>query len=140
KSYEYDYVFKDGDSIYWIKKSDSYGNNGYTGKLSYFDGSTVKEFNNNLLYMKDYSEQNFAIHQTLGSKKIYYSGYNDSLISFDFTTQNTRAVYFTNNKNVTGSGDPFNDKCNPYIGFKVGLSYNEKFYFTDGHSLYSYRE
>lgn len=141
KSYEYDYIFKDGDSIYWIKKSDSDDTNGYTGKLSYFDGSTVKEFNSNLLYMNSKSEQVFTIHQTSnGNKKLYYRGYNNALISFDFTTLNTRAVYFTNNKNVTGSGDPFKDKCNPYISYGDGLSYNEKYYFISGSSLYSYSE
>lgn len=140
QSYEYDYIFRDGDSIYWIKKSDSAGVNGYTGKLSYFDGSSVKELNEDLLYMDGYSDQVFKIHQTSGNKKIYYSGYNRSLISFDLTTQKTRAVYFTNNKNVTGSGDPFKDKCNPYIGFGDGLSCNGYFYFTAGDSLYSYRE
>lgn len=140
QSYEYDYIFRDGDSIYWIKKSDSAGVNGYTGKLSYFDGSSVKELNEDLLYMDGYSDQVFKIHQTSGNKKIYYSGYNGSLISFDLTTLKTRAVYFTNNKNVTGSGDPFKDKCNPYIGFGDGLSCNEYFYFTAGGSLYSYRE
>ena len=140
QSYEYDYIFRDGDSIYWIKKSDSAGVNGYTGKLSYFDGSSVKELNEDLLYMDGYSDQVFKIHQTSGNKKIYYSGYNGSLISFDLTTQKTRAVYFTNNKNVTGSGDPFNDKCKPYIGYGDGLSCNGYFYFTAGGSLYSYRE
>lgn len=140
QSYEYDYIFRDGDSIYWIKKSDSKGNNGYTGKLSYFDGSSVKEFNSNLLYMSEKSDQDFSIHQTSGNKKLYYYGYNGSLISFDLTTQNTRAVYFTNNKNVTGSGNPFNDECKPYIGYGDGLSYNGYFYFTAGESLYSYRE
>ena len=140
QSYEYDHIFRDGDSIYWIKQSDSDGVNGYTGKLSYFDGSSVKELNEDLLYMDGYSEQVFKIHQTSGNKKIYYRGYNDSLISFDLTTQKTRAVYFTNNKNVTGSGDPFDDKCNPYIGYGNGLSYNGYFYFTAGNSLYSYRE
>ena len=140
QSYEYDYIFRDGDSIYWIKQSDSDGVNGYTGKLSYFDGSSVKELNEDLLYMDGYSHQVFKIHQTSGNKKIYYSGYNGSLISFDLTTQKTRAVYFTNNKNVTGSGDPFKDKCNPYIGFEDGLSCNGYFYFTAGNSLYSYRE
>lgn len=140
RSYEYNYIFRDGDSIYWIKKSDSAGVNGYTGKLSYFDGSSVKELNEDLLYMDGYSDQVFKIHQTCGNKKIYYSGYNGSLISFDLTTQNTRAVYFTNNKNVTGSGDPFKDKCNPYIGYGDGLSCNGYFYFTAGGSLYSYRE
>lgn len=140
KSYEYDYIFKAGDSIYWIKKSDSYDTNGYTGKLSYFDGSSVKELNKDLLYMDDNSDQVFKIHQTSGNKKIYYSGYNGSLISFDLTSQNTRAVYFTNNKNVTGSGDPFKDKCNPYISYGDGLSYNEKYYFISGSSLYSYSE
>ncbi len=138
QSYEYDYIFRDGDSIYWIKKSDSAGINGYTGKLSYFDGSSVKECNNDLLYMDGYSV--FKIHQTSGNKKIYYSGYNGSLISFDLSTQKTRAVYFTNNKNVTGSGNPFNDKCKPYIGYGDGLSCNGYFYFTAGGSLYSYRE
>jgi len=140
QSYEYDHIFKDGASIYWIKKSDSYDNNGYTGKLLYFDGSSVKEFNSNLLYMSNKSNQNFSIHQTSGNKKLYYYGYNGSLISFDLTTQKTRAVYFTNNKNVTGSGDPFNDKCKPYIGYGDGLSCNGYFYFTAGDSLYSYRE
>ena len=140
QSYEYDYIFRDGDSIYWIKKSDSAGINGYTGKLSYFDGSSVKELNEDLLYMDGYSDQDFKVHQTSGNKKIYYSGYNGSLISFDLTTQKTRAVYFTNNKNVTGSGDPFNDKCKPYIGYGDGLSCNGYFYFTAGGSLYSYRE
>ena len=140
RSFEYDYIFRDGDSIYWIKKSDSAGDNGYTGKLSYFDGSSVKELNEDLLYLDYYSDQVFKIHQTSGNKKIYYSGYNGSLISFDLTTQKTRAVYFTNNKNVTGSGDPFKDKCNPYIGFEDGLSCNGYFYFTAGGSLYSYRE
>lgn len=140
QSYEYDYIFRDGDSIYWIKKSDSAGINGYTGKLSYFDGSSVKECNNDLLYMDGYSDQDFKVHQTSGNKKIYYSGYNGSLISFDLSTQKTRAVYFTNNKNVTGSGNPFNDKCKPYIGYEYGLSCNGYFYFTAGGSLYSYRE
>lgn len=140
QSYEYDYIFGDGDSIYWIKKSDSAGVNGYTGKLSYFDGSSVKDLDKDLLYMDGYSDQVFKIHQTSGNKKIYYSGYNGSLISFDLTTQKTRAVYFTNNKNVTGSGDPFNDKCKPYIGYGDGLSCNGYFYFTAGNSLYSYRE
>lgn len=140
QSFEYDYIFRDGDSIYWIKKSDSAGVNGYTGKLSYFDGSSVKELNEDLLYMDGYSDQVFKIHQTYGNKKIYYSGYNGSLISFDLTTQKTRAVYFTNNKNVTGSGNPFNDKCKPYIGYGDGLSCNGYFYFTAGNSLYSYRE
>ena len=140
RSYEYNYIFRDGDSIYWIKKSDSAGDNGYTGKLSYFDGSSVKELNEDLLYLDYYSDQVFKIHQTSGNKKIYYSGYNGSLISFDLTTQKTRAVYFTNKKNVTGSGDPFKDKCNPYIGFEDGLSCNGYFYFTAGNSLYSYRE
>ena len=140
RSYEYNYIFRDGDSIYWIKQSDSAGVNGYTGKLSYFDGSSVKELNEDLLYMDGYSHQVFKIHQTSGNKKIYYSGYNGSLISFDLTTQKTKAVYFTNNKNVTGSGDPFKDKCNPYIGFEDGLSCNGYFYFTAGGSLYSYRE
>ena len=140
RSYEYNYIFSDGDSIYWIKKSDSAGDNGYTGKLSYFDGSSVKELNEDLLYLDYYSDQVFKIHQTSGNKKIYYSGYNGSLISFDLTTQKTRAVYFTNNKNVTGSGDPFNDKCKPYIGYGDGLSCNGYFYFTVGNSLYSYRE
>ena len=140
RSYEYNYIFRDGDSIYWIKQSDSDGVNGYTGKLSYFDGSSVKELNEDLLYMDGYSDQVFKIHQTSGNKKIYYSGYNGSLISFDLTTQKTRAVYFTNNKNVTGSGDPFNDKCNPYIGYEDGLSCNGYFYFIAEGSLYSYRE
>ena len=140
QSYEYDYIFRDGDSIYWIKKSDSAGDNGYTGKLSYFDGSSVKELNEDLLYLDYYSDRGIKIHQTSGNKKIYYSGYNGSLISFDLTTQKTRAVYFTNNKNVTGSGDPFKDKCNPYIGYGDGLSCNGYFYFTAGNSLYSYRE
>ena len=140
QSYEYDYIFRDGDSIYWIKKGDSADVNGYTGKLSYFDGSSVKKLNEDLLYMNGYSDQVFKIHQTSGNKKIYYKGYNGSLISFDLTTQKTRAVYFTNNKNVTGSGDPFKDKCNPYIGFGDGLSCNGYFYFTAGGSLYSYRE
>lgn len=140
RSYEYNYIFRDGDSIYWIKQSDSAGVNGYTGKLSYFDGSSVKELNEDLLYMDGYSHQVFKIHQTSGNKKIYYSGYNGSLISFDLTTQKTRAVYFTNNKNVTGSGDPFNDECKPYIGYGDGLSCNGYFYFTAGGSLYSYRE
>ena len=140
KSYECNYVFRDGDSIYWIKQNDSYDNNGYTGELSYFDGSSVKELNKDLLYMDDNSDQVFKIHQTSGNKKIYYSGYNGSLISFDFTTQKTRAVYFTNSKNVTGSGDPFNDKCKPYISYGDGLSYNGNFYFTSERSLYSYRE
>lgn len=140
RSYEYNYIFRDGDSIYWIKKSDSAGDNGYTGKLSYFDGSSVKELDKDLLYLYGYSDKVFKIHQTCGNKKIYYSGYNGSLISFDLTTQNTRAVYFTNNKNVTGSGDPFKDKCNPYIGYGDGLSCNGYFYFTAGGSLYSYRE
>ena len=140
QSYEYDYIFRDGDSIYWIKKSDSAGVNGYTGKLSYFDGSSVKDLDKDLLYMDGYSDQVFKIHQTSGNKKIYYSGYNGSLISFDLTTHKTRAVYFTNNKNVTGSGDPFNDKCKPYIGYGDGLSCNGYFYFTAGNSLYSYRE
>lgn len=140
QSYEYDYIFRDGDSIYWIKQSDSDGVNGYTGKLSYFDGSSVKELNEDLLYMDGYSDQVFKIHQTSGNKKIYYSGYNGSLISFDLTTQKTRAVYFTNKKNVTGSGDPFNDKCNPYIGYEDGLSCNGYFYFIAEGSLYSYRE
>lgn len=140
RSYEYNYIFRDGDSIYWIKKSDSAGDNGYTGKLSYFDGSSVKELNEDLLYLYGYSDKVFKIHQTSGNKKIYYSGYNGSLISFDLTSQNTRAVYFTNNKNVTGSGDPFKDKCNPYIGFGDGLSCNGYFYFTARGSLYSYRE
>ena len=90
--------------------------------------------------MDDNSDQVFKIHQTSGNKKIYYSGYNGSLISFDFTTQKTRAVYFTNSKNVTGSGDPFNDKCKPYISYGDGLSYNGNFYFTSERSLYSYRE
>ena len=140
QSFEYDYIFRDGDSIYWIKKSDSAGVNGYTGKLSYFDGSSIKELNEDLLYMDGYSDQVFKIHQTSGNKKIYYSGYNGSLISFDLTTQKTRSVYFTNNKNVTGSGNPFNDKCKPYIGYGDGLSCNGYFYFTAGNSLYSYRE
>ncbi|MBO4629373.1 MAG: Ig-like domain-containing protein [Treponema sp.] len=140
KSYECNYVFRDGDSIYWIKQNNSYDNNGYTGELSYFDGSTVKELNNNLLYMKNNSDQEFVIHQASGNKKMYYIGYNGSLISFDFTTQKTRAVYFTNSKNVTGSGDPFNDKCKPYISYGDGLSYNGNFYFTSERSLYSYRE
>lgn len=140
QSYEYDYIFRDGDSIYWIKQSDSDGVNGYTGKLSYFDGSSVKELNEDLLYMDGYSDQVFKIHQTSGNKKIYYSGYNGSLISFDLTTEKTRAVYFTNKKNVTGSGDPFNDKCNPYIGYEDGLSCNGYFYFIAEGSLYSYRE
>lgn len=140
QSYEYDHIFKDGASIYWIKQNDSYDNNGYTGELSYFDGSTVKELNNNLLYMKNNSDQEFVIHQASGNKKMYYIGYNGSLISFDFTTQKTRAVYFTNSKNVTGSGDPFNDKCKPYISYGDGLSYNGNFYFTSERSLYSYRE
>lgn len=140
QSYEYDHIFRDGDSIYWIKQSDSAGVNGYTGKLSYFDGSSVKELNEDLLYMDGYSHQVFKIHQTSGNKKIYYSGYNGSLISFDLTTEKTRAVYFTNKKNVTGSGDPFNDKCNPYIGYGDGLSCNGYFYFTAEGSLYSYRE
>lgn len=140
RSYEYNYIFRDGDSIYWIKKSDSAGDNGYTGKLSYFDGSSVKELNEDLLYLYGYSDKVFKIHQTSGNKKIYYSGYNGSLISFDLTTEKTRAVYFTNNKNVTGSGDPFKDKCNPYIGFGDGLSCNGYFYFTARGSLYSYRE
>lgn len=140
RSYEYNYIFRDGDSIYWIKQSDSAGVNGYTGKLSYFDGSSVKELNEDLLYMDGYSHQVFKIHQTSGNKKIYYSGYNGSLISFDLTTQKTRAVYFTNKKNVTGSGDPFDDKCNPYIGYEDGLSYNGYFYFIAEGSLYSYRE
>lgn len=142
RSYEYNYIFRDGDSIYWIKKSDSAGDNGYTGKLSYFDGSSVsvKELDKDLLYLYGYSDKVFKIHQISGNKKIYYSGYNGSLISFDLTSQNTRAVYFTNNKNVTGSGDPFKDKCNPYIGFGDGLSCNGYFYFTAGGSLYSYRE
>ena len=140
QSYEYDHIFRDGDSIYWIKQSDSAGVNGYTGKLSYFDGSSVKELNEDLLYMDGYSDQVFKIHQTSGNKKIYYSGYNGSLISFDLTTEKTRAVYFTNKKNVTGSGDPFNDKCNPYIGYEDGLSCNGYFYFTAEGSLYSYRE
>lgn len=140
QSYEYDYIFRDGDSIYWIKQSDSDGVNGYTGKLSYFDGSSVKELNEDLLYMDGYSYQVFKIHQTSGNKKIYYSGYNGSLISFDLTTEKTRAVYFTNKKNVTGSGDPFNDKCNPYIGYEDGLSCNGYFYFIAEGSLYSYRE
>lgn len=140
QSYEYDHIFRDGDSIYWIKQSDSAGVNGYTGKLSYFDGSSVKELNEDLLYMDGYSVQVFKIHQTSGNKKIYYSGYNGSLISFDLTTEKTRAVYFTNKKNVTGSGDPFNDKCNPYIGYEDGLSCNGYFYFTAEGSLYSYRE
>lgn len=140
QSYEYDYIFRDGDSIYWIKKSDSAGINGYTGKLSYFDGSSVKELNEDLLYMDGYSDQDFKVHQTSSNKKIYYSGYNGSLISFDLSTQKTRAVYFTNNKNVTGSGNPFNDKCKPYIGYGDGLSCNGYFYFTAGGSLYSYRE
>ncbi|MEE1059332.1 MAG: Ig-like domain-containing protein [Treponema sp.] len=140
QSYEYDHIFRDGDSIYWIKQSDSAGVNGYTGKLSYFDGSSVKELNEDLLYMDGYSYQVFKIHQTSGNKKIYYSGYNGSLISFDLTTEKTRAVYFTNKKNVTGSGDPFNDKCNPYIGYEDGLSCNGYFYFIAEGSLYSYRE
>ena len=140
QSYEYDYIFRDGDSIYWIKQSDSAGVNGYTGKLSYFDGSSIKELNEDLLYMDGYSVQVFKIHQTSGNKKIYYSGYNGSLISFDLTTEKTRAVYFTNKKNVTGSGDPFDDKCNPYIGYEDGLSCNGYFYFTAEGSLYSYRE
>ena len=142
RSYEYNYIFRDGDSIYWIKKSDSAGDNGYTGKLSYFDGSSVsvKELNEDLLYLDYYSDRGIKVHQTSGNKKIYYKGYNGSLISFDLTTQKTRAVYFTNNKNVTGSGDPFKDKCNPYIGYGDGLSCNEYFYFTAGGSLYSYRE
>ena len=140
QSYEYDHIFRDGDSIYWIKQSDSAGVNGYTGKLSYFDGSSVKELNEDLLYMDGYSYQVFKIHQTSGNKKIYYSGYNGSLISFDLTTEKTRAVYFTNKKNVTGSGDPFNDKCNPYIGYGDGLSCNGYFYFTAEGSLYSYME
>lgn len=140
QSYEYDHIFRDGDSIYWIKQSDSAGVNGYTGKLSYFDGSSVKELNEDLLYMDGYSVQVFKIHQTSGNKKIYYSGYNGSLISFDLTTEKTRAVYFTNKKNVTGSGDPFNDKCNPYIGYGDGLSCNGYFYFTAEGSLYSYME
>lgn len=140
RSYEYNYIFRDGDSIYWIKKSDSASVNGYTGKLSYFDGSSVKELNKDLLYMDGYSDRIFKIHQTSGNKKIYYSGYNGSLISFDLSTQKTRAVYFTNNKNVTGSGNPFNDKCKPYIGYGDGLSCNGYFYFTAGGSLYSYRE
>ena len=140
QSYKYDYIFRDGDSIYWIKKSNSAGVNGYTGKLSYFDGSSVKDLDKDLLYMDGNSDQVFKIHQTSGNKKIYYSGYNGSLISFDLTTQKTSAVYFTNNKNVTGSGDPFKDKCNPYIGFGDGLSCNGYFYFTAGGSLYSYRE
>ena len=140
QSYKYDYIFRDGDSIYWIKKSDSYDNNGYTGKLSYFDGSSVKEFNSNLLYMSEKSDQDFSIHQISGNKKLYYYGYNGSLISFDLTTQNTRAVYFTNNKNVIGSGNPFNDECKPYIGYGDGLSCNGYFYFIAGESLYSYRE
>lgn len=140
QSYEYDHIFRDGDSIYWIKQSDSDGVNGYTGKLSYFDGSSIKELNEDLLYMDGYSEQVFKIHQTSGNKKIYYSGYNGSLISFDLTTEKTRAVYFTNKKNVTGSGDPFDDKCNPYIGYEDGLSYNGYFYFIAEGSLYSYRE
>ena len=140
RSYEYNYIFSDGDSICWIKKSDSAGDNGYTGKLSYFDGSSVKELNEDLLYLDYYSDRGIKIHQTSGNKKIYYSGYNGSLISFDLTTQKTRAVYFTNNKNVTGSGDPFKDKCNPYIGYGDGLSCNGYFYFTAGNSLYSYRE
>lgn len=140
RSYEYNYIFRDGDSIYWIKQSDSAGVNGYTGKLSYFDGSSVKELNEDLLYMDGYSDQVFKIHQTSGNKKIYYSGYNGSLISFDLTTEKTRAVYFTNKKNVTGSGDPFDDKCNPYIGYEDGLSYNGYFYFIAEGSLYSYRE
>lgn len=140
RSYEYDNIFRDGDSIYWIKKSDSAGDNGYTGKLSYFDGSSVKELDKDLLYMHDNSNQVFKIHQTSGNKKIYYCGHTGTFISFDLTTQKTRAVYFTNNKNVTGSGDPFEDECNPYIGFGDGLSYNGYFYFTAGGSLYSYRE
>ena len=140
QSYEYDHIFRDGDSIYWIKQSDSAGVNGYTGKLSYFDGSSVKELNEDLLYMDGYSYQVFKIHQTSGNKKIYYSGYNGSLISFDLTTEKTRAVYFTNKKNVTGSGDPFDDKCNPYIGYEDGLSCNGYFYFIAEGSLYSYRE
>lgn len=140
RSYEYNYIFRDGDSIYWIKQSDSAGVNGYTGKLSYFDGSSVKELNEDLLYMDGYSVQVFKIHQTSGNKKIYYSGYNGSLISFDLTTEKTRAVYFTNKKNVTGSGDPFNDECNPYIGYEDGLSYNGYFYFIAEGSFYSYRE
>lgn len=140
QSYKYDYIFRDGDSIYWIKLSDSAGVNGYTGKLSYFDGSSVKELNEDLLYIKNNSDQVFKIHQTSGNKKIYYTGYNGSLISFDLTTEKTRAVYFTNKKNVTGSGDPFNDECNPYIGYEDGLSCNGYFYFTAGGSLYSYRE
>lgn len=140
QSYEYDHIFRDGDSIYWIKQSDSDGVNGYTGKLSYFDGSSVKELNEDLLYMDGYSVQVFKIHQTSGNKKIYYSGYNGSLISFDLTTEKTRAVYFTNKKNVTGSGDPFDDKCNPYIGYEDGLSCNGYFYFTAEGSLYSYME
>lgn len=140
QSYKYDYIFRDGDSIYWIKLSDSAGVNGYTGKLSYFDGSSVKELNEDLLYIKNNSDQVFKIHQTSGNKKIYYTGYNGSLISFDLTTEKTRAVYFTNKKNVTGSGDPFNDECNPYIGYEDGLSCNGYFYFTAGGSLYSYME
>lgn len=140
RSYEYNYIFRDGDSIYWIKKSDSAGDNGYTGKLSYFDGSSVKELDKDLLYLDGYSDKVFKIHQTSGNKKIYYSGHTGTLISFDLTSQNTRAVYFTNNKNVTGSGDPFKDKCNPYIGLGDGLSCNGYFYFTAGGSLYSYRE
>lgn len=140
RSYEYDYIFRDGDSIYWIKKSDSYDDYGYTGKLSYFDGSFVKELDKDLLYLDGYSDKVFKIHQTSGNKKIYYSSHTGTLISFDLTSQNTRAVYFTNNKNVTGSGDPFKDKCNPYIGFGDGLSCNGYFYFTAGGSLYSYRE
>lgn len=140
RSYEYNYIFRDGDSIYWIKKSDSAGDNGYTGKLSYFDGSSVKELNEDLLYLDYYSDRGIKVHQTSGNKKIYYKGYNGSLISFDLTTEKTRAVYFTNNKNVTGSGDPFKDKCNPYIGYGDGLSCNGYFYFTAGGSLYSYRE
>ena len=140
RSYEYNYIFRDGDSIYWIKKSDSDGDNGYTGKLSYFDGSSVKELNEDLLYLDYYSDRGIKVHQTSSNKKIYYKGYNGSLISFDLTTQKTRAVYFTNNKNVTSSGDPFKDKCNPYIGYGDGLSCNGYFYFTAGGSLYSYRE
>lgn len=140
QSYKYDYIFRDGDSIYWIKLSDSAGVNGYTGKLSYFDGSSVKELNEDLLYIKNNSDQVFKIHQTSGNKKIYYTGYNGSLISFDLTTEKTRAVYFTNKKNVTGSGDPFNDECNPYIGYEDGISCNGYFYFIAEGSLYSYRE
>ena len=69
QSYKYDYIFRDGDSIYWIKLSDSAGVNGYTGKLSYFDGSSVKELNEDLLYIKNNSDQVFKIHQTSGNKK-----------------------------------------------------------------------